>query len=239
MRIPRVFIDLPLATGREIALPKEARQHMERVLRLKPGHPVIAFNGQGGQFSAELLGGGCLRLLAFEDRSSESPLPVRLIQGISKAERMDITLQKATELGATRISPVTTVRSVVKLDEERAERRHGRWRGILQSACEQCGRNALPQLDELKRLDTVLAEKDGSATRIVLAPEGTSSLAEIGRPLALEVLIGPEGGLSEEEVATAIDRGFTAVRLGPRILRTETAGLALLAAAQTLWGDFA
>ncbi|HER19729.1 MAG TPA: 16S rRNA (uracil(1498)-N(3))-methyltransferase [Chromatiales bacterium] len=239
MRIPRVFVDLPLAAGREVALPKEARQHMERVLRLKPGHPVIAFNGQGGQFSAELLGGGSLRLLAFEDSSSESPLPVRLIQGISKGERMDVTLQKATELGATRISPVTTGRSVVKLDEERAERRHGRWSGILQSACEQCGRNVLPQLDELKRLDTVLAEKDGNATRIVLAPEGASSLAEIGRPLALEVLIGPEGGLSDEEIATAIDRGFTAVRLGPRILRTETAGLALLAAAQTLWGDFA
>lgn len=238
MRIPRVFIDCPLAAGQDIALPKEARQHMERVLRLKPGHPVIAFNGQGGQFAAELLGGGGLLLLAFEDTSSESPLPVRLIQGISKGERMDVTLQKATELGATRISPVTTGRSVVKLDEERAERRLGRWNGILQSACEQCGRNVLPQLDELKKLDTVLAEKDANATRIVLAPEGASSLTEIERPVALEVLVGPEGGLSDEEIATAIERGFTAVRLGPRILRTETAGLALLAAAQTLWGDF-
>ncbi|MFZ5514641.1 MAG: RsmE family RNA methyltransferase, partial [Pseudomonadota bacterium] len=108
MRIPRVFVDLPLAVGQQVPLPKEARQHMERVLRLKPGHPVIAFNGQGGQFAAELLGGGGLSLLAFEDVERESPLAVRLIQGISKGERMDVTLQKATELGATRISPVTT-----------------------------------------------------------------------------------------------------------------------------------
>ncbi|MFZ5466772.1 MAG: 16S rRNA (uracil(1498)-N(3))-methyltransferase [Pseudomonadota bacterium] len=239
MRIPRVFVDLPLAVGQQVPLPREARQHMERVLRLKPGHPVIAFNGQGGQFAAELLGGGALSLLAFEAVDRESPLPVRLIQGISKGERMDVTLQKATELGATRISPVTTGRSVVKLDEERAERRLGRWSGILQSACEQCGRNRLPRLDELKKLESVLAEPSGRAIRIVLAPEGVSSLADLGRPPALDVLIGPEGGLSEEEIALAIQSGFTPVRLGPRILRTETAGLALLAAAQTLWGDFA
>lgn len=239
MRIPRVFVDLPLAVGQQVPLPREARQHMERVLRLKPGHPVIAFNGQGGQFAAELLGGGRLSLLAFEDVERESPLAVRLIQGISKGERMDVTLQKATELGATRISPVTTARSVVRLDEERAERRLGRWSGILQSACEQCGRNRLPRLDEPARLESVLTEPKGQATRIVLAPEGSASLTELDRPAALEVLIGPEGGLSDEEIALAIQSGFTAVRMGPRILRTETAGLAILAAAQTLWGDLA
>jgi len=141
MRIPRVFLDLPLTAGADIALPREARQHIERVLRLKPGHPLIAFNGRGGQFQAELLVNGQARLLAFEADECESPLPVRLIQGISKGERMDVTLQKATELGASRISPVTTSRSVVRLDEERAERRITRWSGILQSACEQCGRN--------------------------------------------------------------------------------------------------
>lgn len=238
MRIPRVFVDLPLAIGQQFPLPREARQHMERVLRLKPGHPVIAFNGQGGQFAAELLDGGALGLLAFEGIERESPLAVRLIQGISKGERMDVTLQKATELGATRISPVTTARSVVRLDEERAERRLGRWSGILQSACEQCGRNRLPQLDEPKKLEAVLTEPKEQATRIVLAPEGAASLTELDRPAALEVLIGPEGGLSDEEIAMAIQCGFTPVRMGPRILRTETAGLALLAAAQTLWGDF-
>lgn len=238
MRVPRVFIDLPLAVGHDIALPKDARQHIERVLRLKPGHPVIAFNGRGGQFSGELVGNGQIRLFAYEAPERESPLSVRLIQGISKGDRMDVTLQKATELGATRISPVTTSRSVVKLDEERAERRHGRWSGILQSACEQCGRNVIPQLDELKKLDTVLAELDEGATRIVLAPEGSCRLAELARPSSLSVLIGPEGGLSDDEIDSALKRGFTAVRLGPRILRTETAGLTLLAAAQSLWGDF-
>jgi len=238
VRIPRVYLDLPLAVGQDIALPSAARQHIERVLRLKPGHPVIAFNGDGSQYAAELLGNGQARLLARETPERESPLPVRLIQGISKGERMDVTLQKATELGAARISPVTTSRSVVRLDEERAERRHGRWSGILQSACEQCGRNLIPRLDELKRLDMVLAEPDEGATRIVLAPEGACRLAELPRPASLTVLIGPEGGLSDEEIETALKHGYTAVRLGPRILRTETAGLALLAAAQTLWGDF-
>ncbi len=238
MRIPRVFLDLPLTAGADIALPREARQHIERVLRLKPGHPLIAFNGRGGQFQAELLVNGQARLLAFEADECESPLPVRLIQGISKGERMDVTLQKATELGASRISPVTTSRSVVRLDEERAERRITRWSGILQSACEQCGRNTLPQLDELKRLDTVLAEDASATARIVLVPEGSCRLTELERPSRLDVLIGPEGGLSEEEIEAALKRGYTAVRLGPRILRTETAGLTLLAAAQTLWGDF-
>ncbi|MFZ5537160.1 MAG: 16S rRNA (uracil(1498)-N(3))-methyltransferase [Pseudomonadota bacterium] len=238
MRIPRVFLDLPLAVGQQLPLPKEARQHLERVLRLKPGHPVIAFNGQGGQFAAELLGDGGLSVLAFEAVECESPLPVRVIQGLSKGERMDLTLQKATELGATRISPVTTERSVVRLDEERQDRRMQRWMGILQSACEQCGRNRLPRLDEPSRLGAVLAAPSESTARIVLAPEGAASLAELDRPAALEVLIGPEGGLSEAEIAQAIQSGFTPVRLGPRILRTETAGLALLAAAQTLWGDF-
>lgn len=238
MRVPRIYLDLPLTVGQQIPLPQGARQHIERVLRLKPGHPVIAFNGQGGQFTAELLSGGGLSLLAFEDVERESPLAVRLIQGISKGERMDVTLQKATELGATRISPVTTARSVVRLDEERAERRLGRWSGILHSACEQCGRNRLPKLDEPARLESVLTEPKGQATRIVLAPEGAASLTALDRPAALEVLIGPEGGLSDEEIAMAIQCGFTPVRMGPRILRTETAGLALLAAAQTLWGDF-
>ncbi|MEF3194160.1 MAG: 16S rRNA (uracil(1498)-N(3))-methyltransferase [Halothiobacillaceae bacterium] len=238
MRIPRVFVDLPLTVGQQVSLPRTARQHMERVLRLKPGHPVIAFNGQGGQFAAELCEGGELRLLAFEPNDCESPLPVRLIQGISKGERMDVTLQKATELGVTRISPVTTRRCVVRLDEERAERRLERWSSILQSACEQCGRNRLPRLDEPARLESVLNEPKGQAMRIVLAPEGAASLKALDRPAALEVLIGPEGGLSDEEIAMAINCGFTPIRMGPRILRTETAGLALLAAAQTLWGDF-
>lgn len=238
MRIPRIFLDLPLAVGQQFPLPKEARQHLERVLRLKPGHPVIAFNGQGGQFTAELLGEGGLSVLAFEAIERESTLPVRVIQGLSKGERMDLTLQKATELGATRISPVATEHSVVKLDKERQDRRMQRWMGILQSACEQCGRNRLPQLDEPSCLETVLAEPSAGTTRIVLAPEGSASLIELPRPAALEVLIGPEGGLSEAEIAQAIQCGFTPVRLGPRILRTETAGLALLAAAQTLWGDF-
>ncbi|MEW6446254.1 MAG: 16S rRNA (uracil(1498)-N(3))-methyltransferase [Pseudomonadota bacterium] len=238
MRIPRIFSPTLLREGMELSLPKEARQHVERVLRLKPGATLVLFDGNGGQYRAELLTEGRVHVLAFSAVDIESPLPVRLIQGLSKGERMEITLQKAVELGAHRISPVAATRSVVKLDEERADRRMARWNGILQSACEQCGRNTPPLLDELKKLDSVLAEAPGGETRIVLAPEGSVRLAELERPASLSVLIGPEGGLTDEEVETARQRGFTAIRLGPRILRTETAGLALLATVQTLWGDF-
>jgi len=234
----RFFIDLPLAAQTVIDLPKDARQYMERVLRLKPGHTICLFNGQGGQFIAEFQGSGRVKLLDFAPVERESSLSIRLIQGISKGERMDVTLQKATELGATRISPVTCERSVVRLDEERAERRHERWSSILHSACEQCGRNRIPQLDELQKLEHVSREPQHiGTTRIVLAPTGTHSLREISPPTQLSVLIGPEGGLSDAEIEHATSSGFTPVRLGTRILRTETAGLAILAAAQTLWGD--
>lgn len=235
----RFFIDLPLVAHEVIELPKDTRQYMERVLRLKPGHAITLFNGQGGQFDAEFQGNGRVQLLDFASLERESSLPIRLIQGISKGERMDVTLQKATELGATRISPVTTARSVVRLDEERAERRHERWSSILHSACEQCGRNRIPQLDDLQKLERVLSEAPcPDEQRIVLAPTGTHTLREIPRPTRLSVLIGPEGGLSDTEVELAIESGFTPVQLGTRILRTETAGLAILAAVQTLWGDF-
>jgi len=234
----RFFIDLPLAAHSIIELPKDARQYMERVLRLKPGHGICLFNGQGGQFNAEFLGNGRVQLLDFDPIEHESPLSIRLIQGISKGERMDVTLQKATELGATRISPVTCERSVVRLDEERAERRHERWSSILHSACEQCGRNRIPQLDDWQKLDHVLNETAQPAeTRIVLAPTAKHTLHDLPKPTHLSVLIGPEGGLSDAEIAHAIANGFTAIKLGTRILRTETAGLAILAATQTLWGD--
>ncbi|HES75414.1 MAG TPA: 16S rRNA (uracil(1498)-N(3))-methyltransferase [bacterium] len=234
----RFYIDLPLVASQIIDLPKDARQYMERVLRLKPGHAICLFNGRGGQFNAEFLGNGRVELLEFDPIERESPLAVRLIQGISKGDRMDVTLQKATELGAQRISPVTTERSVVRLDEERAERRHERWSSILHSACEQCGRNRIPQLDDLHKLDHILNESQhADEVRIVLAPTGTHTLRELPTPTHMSVLIGPEGGLSDTEIKLATERGFTAVRLGTRILRTETAGLAILAAAQTLWGD--
>ena len=235
----RFFIDLPLSAQTVIDLPKDARQYMERVLRLKPGHSIVVFNGAGGQFNAVFQAQGQVQLLDFDPVERESSLSIRLIQGISKGERMDVTLQKATELGATRISPVTCERSVVRLDEERAERRHERWSSILHSACEQCGRNRIPQLDELQKLEQVLKEPQlTGTTRIVLAPDGTSTLREIAPAAQLTVLIGPEGGLSDAEIERAVACGFTPVKLGTRILRTETAGLAILAAAQTLWGDF-
>ncbi len=239
MRIPRLFIEQTLRVGENIMLPKDTRQYVERVLRLKAAHPLILFNGQGGQYSAALAEGGRAQILGFDDTEHESPLSIHLVQGISKGERMDVTLQKATELGATRITPVGCERSVVRLDEERAERRRERWQQIVRSACEQCGRNRVPEVDEPQTLKQFFSTHgDTDVTRIILAPDATHSLQHIPPPRALCVLVGPEGGLSTEEIEQAKAHGFIAVRLGQRILRTETAGLAVLAAAQTLWGDF-
>ena len=236
----RFFIDQALGVGQNLTLPKETRQYIERVIRLKPRQSVVLFNGQGGEFHATLQGNGLAHIEQHFAIEHESPLPIRLIQGISKGERMDVTLQKATELGASQLSPVSCERSVVRLDEERAERRHERWSSILHSACEQCGRNRIPQLDELSKLEKLLSEPQSAGeTRIVLAPGGTHRLRDLPPPTQLSVLIGPEGGLSDEEIARTEQSGFIPIQLGSRILRTETAGLAILAAAQTLWGDWA
>ena len=241
--MPRFFVDLPLSPGAKIELPPVPAHHATRVLRLVKGTEVVLFNGRGGEYPAvlEWVDKDGVRALCREwrDVERESPLDIRLAQGISSGERMDYTLQKAVELGVTAIQPLAMRRSVVKLTAERAARRVDHWRGIVMSACEQCGRNRVPSvvmpLDVPQWLATVPA-----GLRLFLSPEAETTLKDLPPPSGPVWLVaGPEGGFEPEEADLITDFGFAPVRLGPRILRTETAALAAVAAMQALWGDFA
>ena len=243
MRIPRIHIPLPLASGGEIELPQQAGEHVARVLRLERGHPLRLFNGDGHEYSAEIAEVAKRRvtvrvLEAMPTTDRESPLRITLGQGIARGEKMDWILQKATELGVTRIVPLITVRTEVKLDAERSARRVAHWQAVIASACQQCGRNRLPELHEPIRLaDWAAALAQDQSLRLVLDPSGDVRARELATIGAATLAVGPEGGLSEQDRATLDQAGFRGLRLGPRILRTETAGLAALAALQAIHGD--
>lgn len=244
MRIPRIHVAGPIVAGEPVALDDSASNHVVRVLRLAPGAPLRLFDGRGGQWRATLASGGkrgaSALAEAHEALECESPLAVVLAQGIARGERMDYALQKAVELGVQAIRPVFTARSNVQLDAERLDKRLAHWRAVIVSACEQCGRNRLPVLATPLRIEALLAETaagDGGL-RLVLDPlarHGLRALAPPPGPVTL--LVGPEGGLAEAELAAATAAGWKGVRLGPRVLRTETAGVAALAALAALWGD--
>lgn len=244
MRAPRIFVSDRLATGTEAVLDEAASNHLLRVLRLRAGAALTVFNGEGGEFDAVLKGQerGRVRLAvgAFRPENPESPLVITLAQGLSRGERMDFTLQKSAELGVTRIVPLTTAFCQVRLDGERQERRLEHWRGVLTSACEQCWRTRVPELSPVQPLDDWLAAERRSAEpglRLVFDPDGERRLSDCPRAEHITLLIGPEGGLDGREVAAAREAGFVVVRFGPRLLRTESAGPAAIAALQTLWGD--
>ena len=246
---PRLYCPTSLESDEVIDLPAAVAHHAARVLRLREGDPVTLFNGEGGEFEA--------RLTRIESRSvsamvimhhaveRESPLQVTLLQGLAGAERMDYVIQKAVEMGVATIAPVTMARSVTRLDTARAAKRAEHWRSVIVASCEQCGRNRLPLLRPLCDFDAALGSPDdpgataSAALSLVLSPGEGSSLTAFDRPSgAIRLLIGPEGGLAPEELAAAHRAGFRNVRLGPRVLRTETAGLAALAAMNALWGDW-
>jgi 16S rRNA (uracil1498-N3)-methyltransferase len=240
LRAPRLYVALPLAPGRELDLPAEATAHVARVLRLGPGDPVVLFNGDGRDYPGQLLvasrHGARVRVDHAGELEGEPPLRLHLAVGVSRGERMDFVIQKAVELGVASIRPLFTERSVVRLDAARAERRHSHWHGVLVAACEQSGRRRLPRLHEAQALADWLPTIAGSA--LLLDPRAERSLATLPAPHGeVTLLVGPEGGLSADERARAARSGLVAVRLGPRILRTETAPLAALAAMQVLWGD--
>ncbi|MBD8879074.1 16S rRNA (uracil(1498)-N(3))-methyltransferase [Rhodanobacter sp. 7MK24] len=244
MRTIRIHVDLPLTVGTEIALPAQAGEHVARVLRLVAGDPLTLFNGDGTDYAAAIRSVGKREVLVeVLDRQiveRESPLPLTLAQGVARGEKMDLIVQKATELGVVRIVPLLTERSEVKLDAARAEKRLAHWQAVAASACEQCGRAHLPEILPTQTLPAWLASLDGDAAlRLALLPEATASARELrpGSNGAL-LVVGPEGGLGERDTALLRDAGFAGLRLGPRILRTETAGLAALAALQALHGDF-
>jgi 16S rRNA (uracil1498-N3)-methyltransferase len=226
-------------------LPEAQARHVARVLRMKAGAPLTLFNGDGAEYAAVIThaakGTVSVRIGEAGAVARESPLQVILAQGVSRGERMDYTVQKAVELGVARIEPVTTSRGVVRLDAARARQRADHWQAVAVSACEQCGRNRVPDVAPVERLRDWLARRRGGsfATGILLDPDAGRRLTELPRPPGgVTLLAGPEGGLADDERQDAMRAGFVAVRLGPRVLRTETAALAALAALQALWGDF-
>lgn len=237
---PRLFIPQPLSAGIELDLPADACNHL-RVLRVQAGQPLTLFDGHGGEYAAELLllerRQARVRIDAHLPREAESPLNITLIQGISKGERMDFTIQKSVELGVSAILPVFSERSVVQLNDDRLQKRRQHWQNVAIAACEQCGRNTIPEILPPQALQKAWPATPPAQQRLVLDPEGGQRLHELPAATSLCLLIGPEGGLTEAEITAAVEQGFTRLRLGPRILRTETAGLAAIAGLQTLHGD--
>jgi len=242
MRIPRIHHPAALSSDTRIELSDTAANHVARVLRLPVGAPMILFNGSGGEFAATLAAIDKRRVLvdvgSFQDQEREPPLQIWLAQGVSRGERMDYTIQKAVELGVSRIIPLFTEHCGVQLQGERLEKRIKHWQGVVISACEQCGRNRIPPVDTPVTLTQWLA-MPGDGLRVVLTPDAEYSLAQLPAPSGpITLLIGPEGGLSDQEIALAKQAGYAGLRLGPRILRTETAAVAALAAMLGTWGDF-
>ncbi len=240
--MPRIYITTLLSTDSEITIEGSAANHIGRVLRLKSGDEITLFNGKGGEYSATLTSIERQTIYAqvgkFNPRESESPLQITLAQGISRGERMDYTLQKSVELGVNRIIPLTTERCGVKLDEKRSTKRLLHWQGVIISACEQCGRNRIPEIQPITSLAHWLDENHTETQPFVLHHRATHSLRQLTSPSGpISLLIGPEGGLSDNEIESASQSGFQGIQFGPRILRTETASIAALAALQTHWGD--
>jgi len=234
---PRVYVPEATAPGQEPALPEEAARHLVKALRLTPGDAVTVFSGNGGEFTAELAGSiksPTVRLGEHHPTERESPLATVVWAGLSKGEKLDWVVQKATELGVTEIRPVHTARSVRRLDSAKAAKNRQRWHKIAAGACEQCGRNRLPVVAEVADLTSALTEPVSAG--LVLDEAGAPAAGPPGET-PLHLLIGPEGGLTEEELATAEAAGFKRTALGPRTLRTETAAVTALAWAQTRWGD--
>jgi 16S rRNA (uracil1498-N3)-methyltransferase len=240
---PRLYYPGPVPADGLCSLSAEQAHHFARVLRLTSGDALIMFDGRGMEYRARIehvtQAGVRVRLLEGRAIDRESPLEITLAQGISSGERMDYTVQKAIELGVSAIQPLAAERSVVRLSAERAQRRVAHWQAVAIAACEQCGRNTLPPVRPILRPEEWLAAR-GSATLSLMLDAGAGATLRSFEPPpgAIVLLAGPEGGFAPAEKAAACAAGFAPVRLGPRVLRTETAALAALAAMQALWGDF-
>ncbi len=244
MRIPRVFDPQPLSAHQDLVLGAFAAQHLGRVLRMRPGDQITLFNGQGGEFGAELVEVTkktvLARLGARRDVAADPGLAVELGQCLSRGERMEFAVQKATELGVSAIAPLFSARCEVRLQGERLAKRRQHLQQVAISACEQCGRSRVPDVTPATTLLDWVASVDADL-KLILHPDAARPFAELAalRPTRLAILVGPEGGLSDEEIDAAESAGFVPVLLGPRVLRTETAPLAVLTLAHYLWGDIA
>ncbi|MCJ8169593.1 16S rRNA (uracil(1498)-N(3))-methyltransferase [Atopomonas sediminilitoris] len=240
MRLSRFYIDTQLTLG-EQALPETAAHYMAKVLRLKSGDAVQLFDGSGHEFRGVLseVNKKAVHVHLSEQFAgqADSPLHIHLGQVLSRGERMDWAIQKATELGVNRITPLFSERCEVRLSDERQDKRLQHWQQVAISACEQCGRSSVPQILPPQALSDWQAARDEDL-RLVLHPEHAQPIASLAKPQRLALLIGPEGGLSDAEVAAACAAGFSQACFGPRVLRTETAPIVALSLAQQLWGDF-
>jgi 16S rRNA (uracil1498-N3)-methyltransferase len=241
MRTPRIYTPQTLAGSSLVELEQQASYHINKVLRMQEGDSLILFNGDGFDYSARIDSIHKKSLSASMDvaiaSETESPLSIHLGIGISKGDRMDWIMQKATELGVTTITPLFTERTEVRLKGERLEKKHQHWQQIIISACEQSGRSVLPQLAPATRID-MWTENTQAEKKFVLHHRSTQPLDGKVTPKSIVLLVGPEGGLSEAEIMAAEKHNFDALALGPRVLRTETAPLAALSVLQFLWGDF-
>ena len=241
----RIHVDGPIESGTTYIIEGDQARYVSRVRRMRSGDQLVLFDGGGDEYPAVITSTGKnavhVEVGQRREKSVETPLSITLVQGLSRGDRMDHVIQKATEVGVSRIIPVSTEFSVVRLDGKRASSRVKHWRGVAASACEQCGRNRLPEIDPPDKLLNVLgALREEPVTRIVLQPGAAKTLRSIDvADVGLVVLIGPEGGFSDQEIEHAGAAGFDAVSFGPRILRTETAAVAVLTALQTLFGDLA
>ena len=241
--MPRFYVDFALSPDSVIELPDNVVHHLN-VLRVKNTEEIVLFNGNGKVYPAlpEVLEKrrASVRILREEATDNESPLNITLVQAVSSAERMDFTLQKSVELGVAEIRPVISERCVVRLSGERAEKRVARWQEIVVSACEQSGRNIVPKVLPLTTYAQALQQLPQETTKLLMSLNRAQKLSDV-RPQSGKVvfMVGPEGGWTEKEEQQAFDAGFQSVTLGKRVLRTETASLAAIAAMQTLWGDFA
>lgn len=244
MRIPRFYLPVTFQQGRSISLDKPQAHYALTVLRLKDQRPIEVFDGKGNQAQAKLLVTGRktadVLIEHCESINTESPLQTVLLQGISKGDRMDYTIQKSVELGVTAIQPLFTERCDVKLTGDRLDKKRTQWQDIAINACEQSNRNVVPAvLPPLSYGDWLSAQTQVSG--LVLSPTAEHSLQTLPSSLSeqsIHLLIGPEGGLTDDEISHGVQKGLTPIRLGPRILRTETASVTVLSALQTLWGDF-
>lgn len=241
MRTTRIYLDTPLKLNTTVELERQAAHHLTRVLRLRQNDQFVIFNGLDGEFTAELIIDNkktFARIIHHSDISTQSSINITLLQCISKGDRMDFAIQKATELGVEKIIPVISEYTSVNLKADRLAKKLLHWQAVAISACEQSGRNEIPEIKQAVTFQDQMTSKM-SGTKLVFDPVSTTSLASV-TPQGTNyfLLIGPEGGLSESELVNARDNGFTGIKMGHRILRTETAALAGITAIQTLWGDF-
>jgi 16S rRNA (uracil1498-N3)-methyltransferase len=234
---PRVYLDAALAHAGEVSLDDAPAHHLARVLRLREGDSLTVFNGRGGEWDAEFLGKRRVRLREFSEVERESPLHITLAQGVSSGDRMDYTIQKAVELGVACIQPIFTKRGVVRLEGSRAQSRVNHWKKIVIAACEQSGRNRVPEMRPLVDFPIYVRDLRDEGARLLLSAQGRP-LKELDVKATATVAAGPEAGFAPEEQAALERAGFVKASLGPRILRTETAALAALAALNALLGDF-